>query len=269
MSYELLTCCFENCRCRAIYSPLVRYLSKIQTLATICLIWTISVILAVPWAVIFNMVDSDENGMAYCVETWENKFHRKVYFLVVNLLCCFLLPLILILIANSVIWNRVLNRQVPEDTASVGPIKRMHKESRYGVLKKLGIVTLIFLLSWLPYYILVTRRTFGENISETESYVMDILIPFAQWLGSWNSSINPILYAFLNKKFRDTLRSILPQWIPFVRRTALVKTETLNYGVTLLNGTYLFGTSIYSTIYTTEDSQTSNNCRHCVTHCHY
>lgn len=269
MSYELLTCCFENCRCRAIYSPLVRYLSKIQTLATICLIWTISVILAVPWAVIFNMVDSDENGMAYCVETWENKFHRKVYFLVVNLLCCFLLPLILILIANSVIWNRVLNRQVPEDTASVGPIKRMHKESRYGVLKKLGIGTLIFLLSWLPYYILVTSRTFGENISETESYVMDILIPFAQWLGSWNSSINPILYAFLNKKFRDTLRSILPQWIPFVPRTALVKTKTLNYGVTLLNGTYLFGTSIYSTIYTTEDSQTSNNCRHCVTHCHY
>ncbi len=242
-------------RCQAIYSPLLRPqgLSKPQALTTICLIWIMAVLLTIPWAVIFDVIKSGIDGMSHCVETWESEYHGKIYFLVANFLCCYFLPLLLISISNAVIWCHVAHRKVPQDSASVGTIKLMHKKARHGVLKMLGIVTLIFLLSWLPLYILVTRRMFGENLSETELNVMDILMPFAQWLGSWNSSINPILYAFLNKKFRDMFRSILPRWIPFVHRNiVLTRMSTLNYGARLSNGSYVgsFRASCYSTVYT-------------------
>lgn len=50
---------------------------------------------------------------------------------------------------------------------------------------------------------------FGENISDYENNLLHFLMPFAQWLGSWNSCIDPILTASLNKKFREIFKSLL------------------------------------------------------------
>ncbi len=115
----------------------------------------------------------------------------------------------------------------------------MHKKARHGVRKMLGIVTLTFLLSWLPLYIIVTRIKFSTHISDWESDILDIAYPLAQWLGSWNSSVNPVLYAFLNNKFREMFRSIIPSWVPFVRKTSELRNiRFTGYHVTVSNGTY-------------------------------
>ena len=41
------------------------------------------------------------------------------------------------------------------------------------------------------------------ELSEEETRIYSYITPIAQWLGSANSCINPILYAFFNKKFRN------------------------------------------------------------------
>jgi hypothetical protein len=69
----------------------------------------------------------------------------------------------------------------------------------------LTVVTLTFLVSWLPLYVIFLAAKMEWHIPDTA----DGLIPFAQWLGESNSSCNPILYAFLNRKFRDSFRSLI------------------------------------------------------------
>lgn len=49
----------------------------------------------------------------------------------------------------------------------------------------------------------------GGELSNEESEVLYKVTPFAQWLGSSNSCINPILYAFFNKKYRRGFAAII------------------------------------------------------------
>ncbi len=251
-------------RCKAVYRPFDRPsgLSRSQALFTTCLIWMIALMLTIPWAVVFNVTDT-LNSLPYCSETWENEYNGKLYFLIANFLLCYCSPLLLISISNLAIWCHVTHRKVPQDSASAGPIKKMHKKARHGVLKMLGVVTLAFLISWLPLYIIVMRMKFGENISDYEFNLLDFLMPFAQWLGSTNSCINPVLYAFLNKKFREMFKSLCPSWCPCARRNNLVLMARYQGArtCTVTNGTFegtTNGTPSHTSVYTARSS--SNSC---------
>ena len=71
------------------------------------------------------------------------------------------------------------------------------------VIKMLLLVVVLFAMSWLPLYALFARLKLGSHpISEWEDQLIRTIAPMAQWLGSSNSCINPILYAFFNKKYR-------------------------------------------------------------------
>ncbi len=164
------------------------------------------------------------------METWENEKHEKIYFLVVNLVCFYAIPLLLIFVSNWKIYCHVANRNVPHESASPATLIKMHRDTRRHVVKLLGIVTLTFLISWLSVYILVIIIKFSDSISESEYKVLGILMPVAQCIGTWNSSINPILYAFLNAKFRKVFKSILPAWIPVTStRKKICTSKTLTF----------------------------------------
>ncbi len=223
-----------TCRCYAVYRPLDRYrgISKSQALKTISVIWAISLSLILPWAVIFNIIISDKDGLAYCNETWENEDHGNLYFLIANLIFCYGLPLVVISVSNAIVWCHVSNRNVPQESASAAIlVKRVHQRVRENVRKMLSIVTLTFLISWLPLYILVTRLKFATDISESELDVINMMMPFAQWLGSSNSCINPIIYAFLNRKFRQEFHLLLPSWIRLFYLNSMMGMGMGGYGV--------------------------------------
>ncbi len=166
---------------------------------------------------------SEYDGLRYCVETWKNEKYGNIYFIVINLVSFYAIPLLLIFVSNWIIYWHVMHRHKPQKSASSAAITKLHRHTRHVVLRMLGIVTLTFLFSWLPLYILTIGIKFSEIVSESEYRLLGVLIPIAQWLGSGNSSINPILYAFLNKKYRRMFKSILPAWIP-------VKLAVENYG---------------------------------------
>ena len=73
------------------------------------------------------------------------------------------------------------------------------------VTKTLVIIMGAFVACWLPFFIIYIIRSQLSNTHAIPAYVMDFFI----WLGYFNSSLNPILYAILNSNFRIAFQDIL------------------------------------------------------------
>ena len=90
-------------------------------------------------------------------------------------------------------------------------IEVLIKNSRYKVAKMMIVIIFVFFLCWLPLYIIFTKLKLGlqfTRFTQLEEKITFLLTPFAQWISYINSCINPILYAFLNKKYRAEFKKL-------------------------------------------------------------
>nr|XP_008111292.2 PREDICTED: histamine H2 receptor-like [Anolis carolinensis] len=73
--------------------------------------------------------------------------------------------------------------------------------------RTISILISVFILCWLPYFVcnvwLATRGT------SSTSKVLSDTFKIITWLGYCNSTINPMLYAFLNRDFQRALKKLL------------------------------------------------------------
>ncbi|XP_036406081.1 trace amine-associated receptor 4-like [Megalops cyprinoides] len=76
-----------------------------------------------------------------------------------------------------------------------------HKEKKAA--KTLGIVMGVFMLCWLPFFIMLVTNPF-LNFS-TPSNVADALV----WFGYFNSTCNPLIYGFFYPWFRKVFKMII------------------------------------------------------------
>lgn len=178
----------------------------------IATIWSFSLSLALPWTVYFQLITigrSTNNEHLYvCREVWPTEQMGTIYFLVANLVVCYLLPLMVFLICYGCIWHRLCRRVLPGEGAHNNGLVR---RSKIKVIKMLFVVVMVFMVSWLPLYAIFIRVKVGGNIVENslEEYVIQVSAPVAQWFGASNSCVNPLLYAFFNEKLRTGFKSLL------------------------------------------------------------
>lgn len=209
-----------------------------QSIPIICLIWIVGILITLPWALVFQVVYFDpttDDGeslsnvtqshpeLPFCLEIWDKKEQEIAYFFVNNVLICFLLPLGLIIVCNAVIWKNVLethystsytintSSQCSSATQETGSCLRdIQRRRKLRVLKLFTGMTFVFFAFWLPLYLIMARvklsYTDTFHGSPVEQHVLSILIPLAQLLGSFNSCVNPVLYALLNQRFRPKWR---------------------------------------------------------------
>ncbi|KAK3853299.1 hypothetical protein Pcinc_040154, partial [Petrolisthes cinctipes] len=194
----------------AIWFPLKLQITSSRARRIIVLIWIIAITSAVPYYVYFEtqIFYQSMPDLIICVEGWPSRQAERLYFLIAHLLLCYLLPLALISFCYVMIWIRVARRSIPGDTRDAA-IHQMQQRSKVKVVKMLVVVVIIFMLSWLPLYVIFTRIKLGAELGEQEGAVLALVAPMAQWLGSSNSCINPILYAFFNKKYRNGFLAIV------------------------------------------------------------
>ncbi|XP_050312287.1 neuropeptide SIFamide receptor-like [Anthonomus grandis grandis] len=194
----------------AIWWPLKCQITKKRARLMIMLIWCVALTITIPWALFFDLVliYSDAPDVELCVEVWPEPLNGSFYFLSANLIFCYILPMILITMCYVLIYIKVWKRNIPTDTKDA-QMERMQQKSKVKVVKMLVAVVILFVISWLPLYAIFTRIKLGGDIEPWEEEILPIATPIAQWLGASNSCINPILYAFFNKKYRKGFVAII------------------------------------------------------------
>ncbi|XP_055384825.1 neuropeptide SIFamide receptor-like [Condylostylus longicornis] len=189
----------------AIWWPL-KQMTKGRARFMIFCIWVIALSSTLPWAIFFDLVPAMDSfpqapGMLLCIEVWPPGINGNLYFLLANLVACYLLPMVVITLCYALIWIKVWTRSIPGDSKDA-QTERMRQKSKIKVIKMIVAVVIVFIISWLPLYAIFARIKFGGEITQKEGEILNKITPMAQWLGSSNSCINPILYAFFNKKYR-------------------------------------------------------------------
>ncbi|XP_065294380.1 neuropeptide SIFamide receptor-like [Dermacentor albipictus] len=197
-------------RCLAICYPLKCQLSTRSVRKILLVIWTFSVAITFPWALYFTLqpIHPSIPGVTLCVEQWPDERSSTLYFILAHLVLCYIFPLLLIVVCYGCIWVKVWRRNIPGESKQTDV---MVQKSKLKVVKMMLVVVVIFVLSWLPLYIIFTRLKLGSAPEEgsVDWNLMVILTPVAQWLGASNSCINPVLYAYFNRKFRRGFVAII------------------------------------------------------------
>lgn len=136
-------------------------------------IWVIALLSTIPWALFFELVPifPEAPEVMLCLEIWPPGLDGALYFLLANLIACYLLPMVLITLCYVLIWIKVWKRSIPGDSKDA-QMDRMQQKSKIKVVKMLIAVVILFVLSWLPLYIIFARIKFGNftkvNIVKSE-----------------------------------------------------------------------------------------------------
>ncbi|XKL59066.1 hypothetical protein PGB90_000082 [Kerria lacca] len=81
-------------------------------------------------------------------------------------------------------------------------MKREHKAAR-----TLGIIMGTFILCWLPFFLWYTITSLCDKSCHCPEQVATIVF----WIGYFNSMLNPLIYAYFNRDFREAFRNTL-EW---------------------------------------------------------
>ncbi|XP_054710550.1 neuropeptide SIFamide receptor-like isoform X2 [Uloborus diversus] len=196
----------------AICYPLRCQMTTSNARRIIIIIWVFSFFITLPWALYFRLEPMDPSlpEVNICREVWPEEHSETLYFLIANLGLCYILPLFVISFCYVAIWIKVCRRSIPGETKGTNADLVMQR-SKLKVVKMMVVVVVLFVLSWLPLYIIFTMVKLGGPVEEnsTKEQILMVMVPIAQWLGASNSCINPVLYTFFNKKFRRGFLAII------------------------------------------------------------
>ena len=173
------------------------------------IIWLLAMTLMTPWALFYKHIEyiTSLQIIYVCFVDFPDVTQERIFFLVVIFLMCYALPLTFIVACYSMIGYRVCHRNAPGITSSRGVIQK----SKIRVVKMLVVVVVLFAFSWMPLYMIhLTLNFFAPPIKSTENDVIqNILIPFAQWLGTSNCCMNPLVYCLFSQKIRRRIKALL------------------------------------------------------------
>lgn len=200
--------------------------------AAVALIWVLAVVIMCPAAAaltveqvpshyIFHASDRNRTIPLYmCYENFAKPKMREVY-TVVLFVHIYLAPLVVmglmygsiaVKLYRSVLENRNLRQQPPAN----GPVqaqgqqanRQMISKKKITVIKMLILVTMLFMLSWLPLWTLMMMTDYAKLNKNQLDLLSSYIFPFAHWLAFSNSSVNPIIYGYFNENFKRGFQAV-------------------------------------------------------------
>ncbi|XP_020284454.1 octopamine receptor beta-3R-like isoform X2 [Pseudomyrmex gracilis] len=81
--------------------------------------------------------------------------------------------------------------------------------AEHKAARTLGIIMGAFLLCWLPFFLWYLTTSLCEAC-----YCPDTVVSVLFWIGYFNSALNPLIYAYFNRDFRDAFKDTLKSALP-------------------------------------------------------
>ncbi|KAK9526532.1 hypothetical protein VZT92_015226 [Zoarces viviparus] len=160
----------------------------------VALIWILSLAMAAPVAHYQSIVEREDNN-TFCWEVWPDH-QREVY-----VMCTFVFGYVLPLILISVCYAKVLNHLHKK----LKNVSKKSEKSKKKTAQTVLVVVVVFCLSWLPHHVVHLWVEFGSFPLNQASFVFRMV---AHCLAYSNSSVNPIIYAFLSENFRNSYKQV-------------------------------------------------------------
>uniref|UniRef100_A0A182P804 Octopamine receptor beta-2R n=1 Tax=Anopheles epiroticus TaxID=199890 RepID=A0A182P804_9DIPT len=101
--------------------------------------------------------------------------------------------------SKTLTLHEVDAEQTPTKDRHLIKMKREHKAAR-----TLGIIMGTFILCWLPFFLWYIITSLCDECPNP-----DIVVMLVFWIGYFNSTLNPLIYAYFNRDFREAFRNTL------------------------------------------------------------
>ncbi|CAH2005070.1 unnamed protein product [Acanthoscelides obtectus] len=97
--------------------------------------------------------------------------------------------------------NQELHQHTPTKQSNISKMKREHKAAR-----TLGIIMGTFIVCWLPFFLWYDTVYLCDTCREN---CPPEVVAVVFWIGYFNSTLNPIIYAYFNRDFREAFKNTL------------------------------------------------------------
>ena len=177
---------------------------KVPAVATIILLWVLAGCILTPVLFVRSVITlpfQDFNiTFYYCIEKW-SRFHnwRRVYG-VTLLAGTYIVPIIIIATCYCMMGKVLCSDEFQRQTSDANSTLTI---GRKKVARMLIAVIGVFIVCWLPYNAISLRLDWYYNYSDAQ------ILPFTLWLGHVHCAVNPVLYWFLNRSFRHSMKRVL------------------------------------------------------------
>lgn len=196
--------------------PFQQRMRLIACIAIIFIIWTISLLLTLPYGLYMQVARLNFSGEweYYCEEDWPTEYYRKVYGSITTTLQ-FLLPFFIVTFCYVCVSVRLNDRAKTKPGAKTTKKEELDRDRKKRTNRMLIAMVAVFGLSWLPLNVVNVLNDFYLNTSEWKIY--NVLFFIAHSVAMSSTCYNPILYAWLNDNFRKEFKLVLPCLTPWGR----------------------------------------------------
>ncbi|RZF36506.1 hypothetical protein LSTR_LSTR008841 [Laodelphax striatellus] len=195
----------------AIIRPLKPRMSKMSAHITIVFIWLTSSTLAFPCLLYSKIIVHRKSGLTACILIWPDGQPMVSTLDYVYNIVLFLLTYIVPMTAMVGCYT-AMGRELWGSRA-IGVLTQRQADSiksKRKVVRMFIIIVSIFGICWLPYHSYFLYMHFNRSV-QYSSYVQHMYLLF-YWLAMSNAMVNPLIYYWMNARFRQYFRTAVCEW---------------------------------------------------------